>query len=112
MDSFCRTKTACSKIIVFFLFVNFQNSFLFSLVWSIGASVDTDSRPKFDSFLRELLTGKDEKHPIPSSIGKVDNAFPTDGLVYDFLFEVNIKAKLFDSCQRAVAFLAAPGYVQ
>ncbi|CAB3982986.1 dynein heavy chain 12, axonemal-like, partial [Paramuricea clavata] len=63
------------------------NSFLFSLVWSIGASVDTDSRPKFDSFLRELLTGKDEKHPIPTSIGKVDNAFPTDGLVYDFLFE-------------------------
>jgi hypothetical protein len=72
----------------FFHFAHFQNSFLFSLVWSIGASIDTDSRPKFDTFLRDLLTGKDEKHPIPASIGKIDNAFPTDGLVYDFLFEV------------------------
>ncbi|XP_046853910.1 dynein axonemal heavy chain 12-like isoform X2 [Xenia sp. Carnegie-2017] len=63
------------------------NSFMFSLVWSIGASVDTDSRPKFDSFLRELLAGNNKNHPVPDSIGKIDNSFPNDALVYDFLFE-------------------------
>jgi hypothetical protein len=28
--------------------------FLFSLIWSIGATVDEDSRKKMDNFLREL----------------------------------------------------------
>ena len=69
--------------------LHLQNSFMFSLVWSIGASVDTDSRPMFDSFLRELLAGNNNNHPVPASIGKIDNSFPNDALVYDFLFEVS-----------------------
>ena len=28
--------------------------FIFSLIWSVGASVDDDSRKKMDNFLREL----------------------------------------------------------
>ena len=30
--------------------------YLFSLVWSIGATIDGDSRKKFDTFLREKIT--------------------------------------------------------
>ena len=75
------------------------------MVWSIGASIDTDSRVKFDTFLREILTGKDEKHPIPTSIGKIDNAFPTDGLVYDFLFEVIDRVMCSDVCYPFLAIV-------
>ena len=47
--------------------------FLFSLVWSIGASCDGNSRNKFDSFLREKI--KSEGVVMP---------FPESGLVYDY----------------------------
>lgn len=32
--------------------------FVFSLVWSVGASCDRPSAIKFDSFLRQLLAGQ------------------------------------------------------
>lgn len=47
--------------------------FIFALIWSTMATVDYDSRLKFDEFLRELM----KKNNSPVSI-------PTDGMVYDF----------------------------
>ena len=39
--------------------------FLFSLVWSIGATLDDNSRIKFDEFFRSLceMEGAKDKHP-------------------------------------------------
>jgi len=61
--------------------------FQFSLVWSIGASCDGASRVKFDGFVKDLFTGKDESNPIPSVVGKIEHAMPTEHTVYDFMFE-------------------------
>lgn len=36
----------------------FDGLFLFSLIWSVGATCDRPSAAKFDGFLRQLLTGK------------------------------------------------------
>ena len=66
----------------------FQSSFLFSMVWSVGACVDTDSRAKFDVYLKDLMAGKNEECPIPSIVGKIESPIPNEGLVYDYLFEV------------------------
>uniref|UniRef100_A0A8C9VXT2 Dynein axonemal heavy chain 12 n=1 Tax=Scleropages formosus TaxID=113540 RepID=A0A8C9VXT2_SCLFO len=72
-------------------------SFAFSIVWSVGGSCDTDSRFKFDNFLREILSGRSEKHPIPSSMGKWDCAFSEKGLVYDYFYEAIKSTSLGDS---------------
>ena len=62
---------------------------MFSAVWSIGATCDGDSRIKFDKFVRDLLLGKLEEHPVPKMIGKIDIMFPDQGLVYDWMYEVS-----------------------
>lgn len=65
-----------------------QAAVMFSIPWSIAAVVDVDGREKFDAFFRDLLTGKDEKNPIPKDIGKIEIPFPDNGMVYDYCFEV------------------------
>jgi len=49
--------------------------FIFSLIWSIGATTNLEGREKFDKKLRELM-GSDHKF-----------RFPTTGLVHDFCFD-------------------------
>ena len=62
---------------------------MFSLVWSIAGVIDVDGRTKFDAFYRELLAGKNEDHPAPKVIGKIEIPIPENGFVYDFCFEVS-----------------------
>ncbi|XP_065190205.1 dynein axonemal heavy chain 12-like [Sycon ciliatum] len=63
-------------------------TFMFSTIWSIGASVDSNSRDKFNTFLREILSGAVELHPIPAEVGKIEVPMPPEGLVFDFVFEL------------------------
>ncbi|KAJ6668326.1 hypothetical protein lerEdw1_015703 [Lerista edwardsae] len=62
-------------------------SFAFCLVWSIGGTCDTDSRVVFDNFLRDILAGRKDQHPVPASVGKWDCPFEERGLVYDYMLE-------------------------
>lgn len=57
-------------------------------MWSLGATVNKDGRDKFDAYLRDLMGGKMEEHEIPAVVGKIDTPIPPEGLVYDYLFEV------------------------
>ncbi|KAJ3385211.1 Dynein heavy chain 7, axonemal [Entophlyctis sp. JEL0112] len=55
--------------------------FVFSVVWSIGGSVDQQSQLKFDVFLRDLIAKSMEMRlPIPVE---------DDSVVYDYVFETN-----------------------
>lgn len=65
-----------------------QCNFLFSMVWSIGATTEADGREKFDVFFRDLVGGKKEAHPVPDAVGKLEVPLPADSLVFDFMFEV------------------------
>uniref|UniRef100_A0A8C5R657 Dynein axonemal heavy chain 12 n=1 Tax=Leptobrachium leishanense TaxID=445787 RepID=A0A8C5R657_9ANUR len=65
-----------------------QACFGFSMVWSIGGCCDTDSRLKFDSFFREILSGKSEANPVPAAVGKWECHFDDKGLVYDYVYEL------------------------
>ena len=55
-----------------FIFVQITNwlqcLFIFALVWSIGGTINGDSRKKFDAFFRLLISGTDKDHPKPNNI--------------------------------------------
>jgi dynein heavy chain len=64
---------------------------VFACIWSIGATSDTDSRVKFDAFLRDLIKGKNTDYPIPDAFGsKLEISFPDNGLVFDYFYHVII----------------------
>ncbi|XP_060622080.2 dynein axonemal heavy chain 12 [Anolis sagrei] len=67
--------------------------FAFSLIWSIGGTCDSDGRTVFDSFIKDIVTGKLEQHPVPASVGKWDHPFEEKGLVYDYMFEMKGKGR-------------------
>jgi dynein heavy chain len=53
--------------------------FIFSAVWSIGCTTDTEGRNKFSQKLREVM-GKDNKFK-----------FPNQGTCYDYMFNKDTK---------------------
>ena len=63
--------------------------FLFTLTWSVVATGDKPSLEKCDTYVRDLVGGKLEEHPIPDAIGKIDCPFPPEGVIYDYMFEVS-----------------------
>ncbi|XP_012937339.1 dynein heavy chain 3, axonemal [Aplysia californica] len=64
-----------------------QGMFLFCVVWTIGGTVQGDSRKHFDEFFRTLISGTDDKHPKPKSIKITkSNSFPERNTVFDYAF--------------------------
>ncbi|XP_056593901.1 dynein axonemal heavy chain 3 isoform X3 [Triplophysa dalaica] len=64
-----------------------QALFLFSVVWSLGGTVNGHSRKKFDAFYRNLIMGAIPSHPRPQSVKLTkNNVFPERGTVYDYYF--------------------------
>lgn len=74
--------------------------FVFALIWSIGATLDTESRKRFDSFIRAILRGQKttgfELGPAadirPPESGTLNVLFPesedSSSTIYDFVFDV------------------------
>ena len=50
--------------------------FIFSLIWSVGATTDQEGRDKFSAFVRDLM--KQQNSALP---------FPEEGIVYDYVLE-------------------------
>ncbi|XP_065142099.1 dynein axonemal heavy chain 12-like [Paramisgurnus dabryanus] len=68
-------------------------AFAFALVWSVGGCCDTDSQSRFDHFLREIVSGKAEKHPVPPAVSRWECLFDEKGLVYDYSYEFKGKGR-------------------
>lgn len=82
-----------------------QGIFLFSLIWSIGASCTDDDRLKFSKILRELMEGPisditRNKFKLLSGTEQTSSKaltvpFPEKGTIYDYQFipEVSSEAR-------------------
>ena len=85
-----------------------QASILFSLTWTVGGALESESQIKFDTFVRSLLSGthrfslffkskiinrshsflgKSEAFPYPTSAGRWECHLPSDGTLYDYVYE-------------------------
>ncbi|KAJ3222668.1 Dynein heavy chain 3, axonemal [Clydaea vesicula] len=64
--------------------------FLFSAVWSLGGSIDGESRTKFSEYFRCLIDGQNNEFPTPNGV-RIDKPIPGAGLVYDYVFEKDMK---------------------
>lgn len=79
-----------------------QGIFLFSLIWSIGASCKDDDRLKFDKILRELMEGPiseltRNKFKLLSGMDQMPSKaltvpFPEKGTIYDYQFVTEVRA--------------------
>ncbi|KAM9856226.1 dynein axonemal heavy chain 12 [Aulostomus maculatus] len=68
-------------------------AFTFSLVWSLGGILDANSRETFSEFIKVILSGKNEDHPVPATVGKWECPIDEKGPVYDFFYEFKGKGK-------------------
>jgi dynein heavy chain len=62
-----------------------QCIFLFSAVWSLGGTIDGDSRKKFDGFFRKLVEDNS------SGSVRIDKPIPGSGFIYDYVFQKDKK---------------------
>lgn len=73
-----------------------QNLFLFSVVWSLGASLETEGRSEFNTQLRVYLDGKfDERVDfcVTNTEGiKMTKPMPKEGSVFDWVYVVEANA--------------------
>ncbi|KFO19799.1 Dynein heavy chain 7, axonemal [Fukomys damarensis] len=67
--------------------------FIFSLIWSVGGSCDTDGRLAFDTFIRLIIMGKNEENPVPACVDKWECQFDEKGLVYDYMYELKNRGR-------------------
>lgn len=77
-------ETAWFDYIYMFIFqvtLHLQGLFLFSLVWSIGATLSGDSRFKFDAFFRNIINGTDSDYPKPKSSKITKVRYPKSKLI-------------------------------
>ena len=68
-----------------------QCIFLFSAIWSLGGTIDGESRVKFSQFLRTIIDSQDKQNLPPMNI-RFERLIPNSGLVYDYMFEKDRKS--------------------
>ncbi|OAJ37962.1 hypothetical protein BDEG_21931 [Batrachochytrium dendrobatidis JEL423] len=64
--------------------------FLFACVWSLGGTLDAQSRQKINIFFRELTAGANKNYPPPEKF-KFDKLIPDSATIYDYVFEKDRK---------------------
>ncbi|XP_068632055.1 dynein axonemal heavy chain 3 [Battus philenor] len=65
-----------------------QCTFVFCLLWGVGASIDGESRKQFDTFFRKLLEGSNASYPKPKSFKLTKNQlFQDKDTIFDYVYD-------------------------
>ncbi|KAK9884326.1 hypothetical protein WA026_005276 [Henosepilachna vigintioctopunctata] len=64
-----------------------EAAFVQAVLWGIGGILDTNSRSKFDVFLKEIIKLNDEKFPIPEYLEKLEISIPSEDLLINYYYQ-------------------------
>ncbi|XP_071745459.1 dynein axonemal heavy chain 12 [Lepeophtheirus salmonis] len=71
-----------------------QAAIVVSIVWTMGSTLTIPDRSKFDVYLRDILSGKKQEYPLPPSLNnKFDAIPPSEGTIYDFIFDFKARGQ-------------------
>lgn len=63
-----------------------QGSFVYASIWGFGGTLDSNSRPEFDLYFKELWKGEIPGLEPPEALCSLDITIPTDGMLYDYVY--------------------------
>lgn len=73
-------------------FTNFlHGSFVYAAIWGFGGTLDSSSRPVFDSYFRQLWKGDIPDLSPPENMSRIEIAIPNEGLLYDYVYTFTAK---------------------
>ncbi|XP_025190774.1 dynein heavy chain 7, axonemal [Melanaphis sacchari] len=68
-------------------FTNYlQGSFVYASIWGFGGTLDSNSRPAFDRYFKELWKGDIPGLGPPEALSSLDITIPCDGMLYDYVY--------------------------
>lgn len=68
-------------------FINYvQGSFVYASIWGFGGTLDSNSRPAFDIFFKELWKGEISGFERPEALSSLEMLLPSDGMLYDYVY--------------------------
>lgn len=73
-------------------FTNYlQGSFVYASIWGFGGTLDSNSRPAFDHYFKELWKGEIPGLGPPETLSSLDILIPSDGLLYDYIYNCTLR---------------------
>jgi len=68
-------------------FTNYlQGSFVYASIWGFGGTLDSNSRPVFDLYFKELWKSEISGLEPPEALSSLDVSLPGEGMLYDYVY--------------------------
>lgn len=71
--------------------VYLQGSFVYASIWGFGGTLDSNSRPVFDHYFKELWNGEIPGLEPPKALSPLEILIPSEGLLYDYVYNFTSK---------------------
>lgn len=73
-------------------FTNYlQGAFVYASIWGFGGTLDSNSRPAFDLYFKELWKGEIPNLQPPAELSPLSILIPNEGTLYDYVYSCTLK---------------------
>jgi len=68
-----------------------QGAFVYASIWGFGGTLDSNSRPVFDLYFKQLWKGEITGLEPPETLSPLEILIPSEGLLYDYVYNFTSK---------------------